>query len=125
MAANVSRSMYRGDTLKILLSVTRDGAKLDVTGAGFFFTAKSLLSMADSAAEIRISPTHTTQGSATITSATDGQVTVTLLPVATDSTADAGVTLLYDIQMVESGGAVTTLESGSLAIAADVTREIA
>lgn len=133
IAAIVSGSaitLHRGETLSI--SLTGIGA---LTGrAKLWFTAKSGTPDPDSAALIKIEESAGLQiidgavaataanGSITVTDAAAGDLTIVLTPV--ESAKLPPVTSgVWDIQMRDGSGNITTKVSGTLVVNADVTRE--
>lgn len=112
-------SIVRGDTVLIDLTVTRDGAPVSLSGASLWWTAKRRTSDADAAAVIA----KTTAAGITVTDAPGGKARVTITAAETAALTD---TLLYwDAQVRETSGTVSTVASGQVAIAPDVTRATA
>lgn len=125
MAVGVARGMVRSDTWRLYLECSRNGVVLDLTGAKLWFTAKVALSDADAAAVIQLDTATgaVANGEILIESpAANGKVTVKLNTAATSAVPDAGVTWFYDIQLKESTGVITTLETGTLRVEPDVTK---
>ena len=60
-------------------------------------------------------------GDITVTDANNGDITVTLDEVETAKLSE-NASLVYDIQMLTTGGTVTTLSADSAAVTADVTK---
>lgn len=110
--------MTRGDTRRWLLTFS-----VDLTGAKIWFTAKRALSDADGAALIALS---SGTSAITITDAAAGQCTLVIPPAATAGVATPSpsqpLSLVYDIQIRESDGTITTVQRGNLRIKADVTQ---
>jgi len=136
-AASVT-SAVSGSTLTVLRGDTFTGA---ITGLGdissrskLWFTVKEDKDDADTAAIIQIDEANgllylngasatAGNGSISVDDENAGDITITIKPAATD---DLNVTsgLYYDIQVLTSGGVVSTLTSGTCNITADVTRAI-
>lgn len=124
MAIGVARGMVRSDTWRLYLEVTRNGVAVDLTGAKLWFTAKVALSDADPGVfQLDTATGAVAAGEILIESpAANGKVTVKLNTAATSSVPDAGVTWFYDVQLKESTGVITTLETGTLRVEPDVTK---
>ncbi len=123
------RSMSRGDSLSFLVPLVNPstGAPLDLTGAKIWFTAKNNYVDPDIRAVIALdSDTVSGNGAVTIlTPATSGQARIDINPIATRAQPDGVVKLVYDVQVKDAAGFVTTVENGTLTIIPDVTRSIA
>lgn len=124
MAVGVARGMVRSDTWRLYLECTRNGVALDLTGAKLWFTAKAALSDADPGVfQLDTATGAVAAGEILIESpASNGKVTVKLNTAATSAVPDAGVTWFYDVQLKESTGVITTLETGTLRVEPDVTK---
>lgn len=121
--------MTRGDSLSFAMALINPatGAPLDLTGAKIWFTAKNNYVDFDSLAVIALN-TATASGNGAITiltPATSGNARVDINPIATRAQPDGAVKLVYDVQVKDASGFVTTVESGTLTIIPDVTRAIA
>jgi hypothetical protein len=114
----VDLDLPRGDTGRWNLSFS-----VNLTGAKVWFTAKRAWTDADSAAVIALS---TDLGGITITDASAGTARLTIPPAATASLTTppppSPLTLLYDIQVKEADGSITTVQQGHLLVRADITR---
>ena len=125
-------TIHRGDSLSA--SITGLG---DISGRSkLWFTIKAQRSLVDAAAVVQIEESaglvyldgadasaRSANGSITVTDAVAGDITIALDEVETDD-LDVATGLYYDIQVLTSGGAVSTLSSGSAAVTADVTRAV-
>lgn len=107
----------RGDTEKYDLTVSDNGTPVNLTGAAVWFTAKLRASDPDSKAVIA----KTLGQGIAVTNASQGQARITLSPGDTASLS-APISLSYDVQVKQTDGTVTTVESGALLVTADVTR---
>jgi len=121
----------RGDTLTAAL--TNIGA---LTGySKLWFTVKENKAHTDAQAILLLEKTAgltvvngavyttTTDGSITISDEATGDITITIKPAVTDDLPV--MTGYYDIQMLTSGGVVSTLTAGTFTVTADVTRAVA
>jgi len=132
VAAVVSGSnitAQRGDSLSISLTGLGDIS----TRTKLWFTVKTGTTVADTASTVQIEETAgllylngaagtSGNGVITVTNATTGALTVTLQEADT-----ANLTIgdyVYDVQVLTSGGTVTTLTAGTFIVTADVTRTI-
>ena len=102
----------RGDTYPVELTVTDSaGTAIDITSYTFLLTV-----------DPEKAPTADTnnlfQLTGVITDATGGVVTFT----PTASNTDAVGTYYYDIQMTDSGGLISTLDSGKFKLVQDITK---
>lgn len=119
--------MYSGDTLKLSLTITDEstGNAVNLTGAKVWMLAKWSYNDADAVAVIN---KYGTQGGVlngvTFPAPASGQCEITLDPADTAINSDRRTELVYDIQLKESSGVVTTLLSGKLVILPEVTRSI-
>jgi len=123
MPLYVEREMFRGDTLTFELALTnpKTGAPLDITGAKIWFTAKNNYVDPDNQAVIAL---DTVSGGVAITDAVRGLARVDVPPLATRSFPDGPVKTVYDVQIKDAAGIVTTVESGTLKVWPDVSRAI-
>jgi len=113
-----ARTMFRGDSLRFAVTVTREGAPVDLTGGKMWMTAKRSPADADALAVFQVS---SPADGIVITHADAGLAEITIPPAATNSLT-AVTRLVYDIQLLEAVGLVTTLETGYLTVNVDVTR---
>lgn len=120
----VKREMSRGDTLSFDLSLTDPltGAPLLLTGAKIWFTAKNNYVDADNLAVIALDTALL--GGVTILSATGGTMRVVIPPLATRSFPDGPTRVVYDVQIKNAAGAISTVESGEITVFPDVSRAI-
>jgi hypothetical protein len=109
-------TLRRADDASITVNYTVNGTTYDFTGCTLFFTVKTVL---DS-----IAADDATDTSAII-SKTVTTFTVPTAPVIalshTDTNVNAG-NYVYDIQMKDSTGNITTIDDGTVTVKADVTR---
>lgn len=105
-------TVFRGDDKVWNLNFTdADGVAYDITSATVFFTVKTNKTDADASALISKDVTSHS-------SPTDGETMITL----TNSDTDIAVgTYYFDIQLVESGGTVTTCVEGQFVVKQDIT----
>lgn len=112
--------MTRGDSATIVLTVVDGaGAPLDLTGKTLIFTAKRAVVDPDPG----VFQKRTGAGIAIRSpqsGATKGVADVAILPADTAGLPAYRTTLIYDAELVD-GGAVSTLETGTLTVAPDVT----
>lgn len=104
-------TMPRGDTRAWTVTCSRSGAPINITGASIVMTGRLRLNDVD----------KVFSRSGTVTDALNGVATVTMLPVDTTSLPPEDTTLVYDVELTEAGGAVSTVVSGSLVVTCDVT----
>lgn len=110
----------RGDTIDLLVLVTRDNAAVDLTGADVWFTAKRSLRDADVDAVVQ----KTIGNGIVVTDALAGEALVTIDP--SDTNGFTRETRLFcDVQVIEPSGRITTVADGTLTITLDVTRAVA
>jgi hypothetical protein len=130
--------MYRGDTLVFAGAVYTDpvsravftvpveqlpppnAVPVDLTGARVWFTAKRAVADADGAAVIRLD--NQALGGVTVTSAVGGQFVVRSMPISTVNYPDTETEMVFDVQVLDAAGRVSTAERGTLSLLADVTR---
>jgi hypothetical protein len=109
----------RGDTNIYDVTVLRQNVPVNLTGAKMWFTAKSDPRSGDPVAAISLNSTEDIY-QVTPVDLPHGKFQVKLNPTDTDTlAADA---YIYDVQIVETDGVVTTIASGVLHIVQDVTR---
>lgn len=109
--------MKRGDTLVIDLTVTRNAAAVNLTGASLWMTAKTDFSGADPGQFQK-----TVGVGITITNAAGGLAQIVVAPADTDAVGATTTTFKYDIQLKEASGRVSTIQIGLLTVEPDVTR---
>ena len=116
-------TMYRGDTLVLNIQVKDQyGAPKNITGGRLFFTMKYTVVDMDNMAIAAL--TSTPANGIVIVSAPGGTATVTMPPITTRSFADGPTTCVYDVQLIEQTGQVTTVEAGTVTVLPDVSRAI-
>jgi hypothetical protein len=112
----------RGDTNVFDVTMVRQNAVVDLTGAKMWFTAKSDQAADDTSAVIKLNSVDNPTKVLLIGAPTIGKFQIQLDPTDTSPlTEDA---YYYDIQVKEGNGVVTTIASGVLHIVWDVTRSI-
>lgn len=111
--------MVRGDTYKFDAQILLHRTPVDLTGGTVKMTAKWSLSAADGSAVFQ--KTSSPGGGIVVTDAAQGQITVTIASSNTSSLPAKKVELPYDIQFVDSSGAVYTVLYGTLVIVPDAT----
>lgn len=118
-----NRTMFRGDTLAWDLEIGNPstGGPLNLTSTTIWFTAKHNYVDPDIRAAIKCS---TDNDGVVITDVVRGKARVTIDPIKTRSFPDGPVKLVYDIQIKDAGGAVTTIEAGTITVWPDVSRAI-
>jgi hypothetical protein len=118
-------SFPRGDTYAFEVVAKRpDPATgflqvIDLTAGKAWFTAKRTVSDQDASATIALS---TTTSGVAIVDALGGRVRVTIPPAPTLALPDNPVNLRYDVQVMDSTGNVTTVQTGICSVVPDVTR---
>lgn len=115
--------MTSGDSITFDVFVTRKDANgvdqpVNLTGAKAWFYCKKQKRDADVDALISLDTSADPLQIRFLAPATDGIIRVTLNPADTDGLASD---YPYDIQVEESDGTVTTVESGFLQVARDIT----
>lgn len=117
----VNLDLPRGDTGRWNLFFS-----VNLTGAKIWFTAKRSYTDADAAAIVAVS---TDSGGITILDAPAGHARLVIPPSATASlttpSPPSPLTLVYDIQVKESDGTITTVQQGYLKVTGDVTHATA
>lgn len=107
----------RGDSERYLLTLTEDGAPLNLTGAEIWMTAKRDVGALDADAVFQKS----VGAGITITNAVGGLATVDLVPADTSDLPAATTWLVYDVQVKLADGRILTPLTGALAVEPDVT----
>jgi hypothetical protein len=114
----------KGDTEYYDISAIRSNAPINLTGSNVkaWFTAKRTKDDLDDDALIALNSTdHSTQ--IVFTARPQGQFSICLLPANTTEIEED--TLVYDIQVREEDGRITTIQSGKLHLKQDITRQVA
>lgn len=108
----------RGDTVKLLVTATRDDSPINIATATLYFTAKTSRSLADDATGViqKISG-----AGIEVVSAPNGQAVVTIDPEDTEGLV-LKTKYFCDVQLVEADGVVTTIAEGTLVMHLDVTQ---
>lgn len=104
-------SIIRGDDYRVMVTLTSNGAPFDLTG----YTAKAQIRPSTAPSAVLYA-----EFTATVeTPATDGVIKLELDNVTTSALTGNGV---WDLQITDSGGWVTTVASGAVTLVPDVTR---
>ena len=111
MAAATLPDFYRGDTVQHTLTVTENGAALNLTGASITLSMKRSTEQADADAAVSIA--------AVVTNAVGGIATITI-PATTTAALTPGK-YHWDIQVKKSTGEIGTA-AGTVTVKPDVTR---
>jgi len=123
----------KGDTIPLEIAMNRSTpgelphsapitAPVDLSGSvKIWFTAKRSFADADDDAVIRLGTVNTGLAGVTVTDALDGRARVVIPSEATDALEAGTVFLVYDVQLLELDGTLTTVDSGRLAIVDQVT----
>lgn len=116
--SNIRLRMTRGDDRDFDLTLTEDGAAMNLTGATVRFTAKRSVLEADSSAVIA----KDSGGNGIVIDANPllGTAVLTISAADTADLTDRVTTLVWDVQVTRAGLTVTPL-AGFLEITADVT----
>lgn len=123
----VNRRSYRGDTLTFQLTVYQpppaQSAPQDLTGWFVQFTAKKQHADQDPQA-VAVSKTSGTAPNVVTFpfGAPRGILQVMVGPLNTITLGDGRVRLVYDVQIIDPAGNVTTVERGVWTVEPDVTR---
>lgn len=113
--------MFRGDTFVFDVQVFQaNGAPADISGWTAWFTAKFYVNDPDLRAVMR--QDNGDLGGIVLTQPTIGKLEVTVAPIATRGFPDGAVELVYDVQVRDNSGRVSTVDSGTLTVNPDVTR---
>ena len=118
-------SITRGDTGIFTTTISNLGSG-GLTGYSAWFTAKRDPSDADTGAVFQKTITSggiqiTTAGNAT----TPGVLTTTVVPADTDTLPTGyAVLLVYDVKVKDTSGVETTVDSGTILVATDVTNAV-
>lgn len=108
--AKFALEAVRGDTIPLQLTITRNNAAVNLTGAAFRLACKKWKN--DTVPLILVE-------TATVETPSSGVAVITILPEDTEDFEDT-IILSCDIQLTESDGRKTTVASGSLKILADI-----
>jgi hypothetical protein len=111
---------HRGDTVEIFISLTDvEGLEqIDVTGMMIWFTLKRSPDDTDLQALLQ---KNTSTGGVIITNTALGQAKV-ILSAEETSAIPAPSIYLYDVQVKDASGKVTTVDEGYLDLRTDITR---
>jgi hypothetical protein len=108
-------NIFRGDTLTMNFTITRLDVPVDLTGAAAWFTVKKLVTDPDpGVAQV------TTGAGIEIHTPLAGKLTVEIPAVVTDLLLPGDY--VWDLQVKESTGRISTANSGIIFVVADVTR---
>lgn len=108
----------RGDNVKFDVTVTLDGAPVDLTTYSVWCTGKRQLSDADVDAIWQVTKAG---GQITITGAGNNIARVNV-PGSNTAVLTDNTTLFYDVQIKSAGGDIATVADGRVTITLDVTR---
>lgn len=113
-------TIFRGDTRRFAITVTRGGVAEDLAGASLWFTAKPSVEDADNGTDVI---QKSIGAGITVTDEPGGLATVEILPADTeDYTQRVDRTLVYDVQLETASGDIETIDTGTLVVKPDVTR---
>lgn len=111
-ASEIDLTMIRGDTVVFQATFTDDlNAPVDDPGATYRMTGKNQLADPDSSEVFTVTASQTGPGVADLI--VQPSMTRPLPPVPT--------TLLYDVQVTETSGRITTIQFGTLTVIPDVS----
>lgn len=116
-------TIKRGDTNAFEFTLTRAGVAVNITDSStkVWFTAKKLFADADASAAIRKGTTNTGLSGISITDGANGKYVVTIAPADTSSMSNDTNWFLFDTQVREASGTISTVASGRLAVMPDTT----
>lgn len=112
-------TIVHGDTTVINGHATLNGGAVNLTGCSLWFTVKNAVTDTDAAAVFQL--TSPASG-ITIASGPAGRFQITIAPAYTSGLPYVVIPLVYDLQMKDVSGNVSTLISGALTVVPDVTR---
>jgi hypothetical protein len=119
VAKSFSKQAFVGDSIVLRLTITRNGAAVDLTGATLWFTAKEDWDDLDADAVFQ----KKTGGlGIAVTDALAGEATVTIPGSDTASLDNEVQTLECDVQLLEVDGTLTTVARGQLVLQPQITR---
>jgi hypothetical protein len=125
----------KGDTIPLEVAMNRSApgelphsapvvTPVDLTGSvEIWFTAKRSFTDLDDDAVIRLGTLNTGLSGITVTDAANGRARVIIPAAATAGLEPGTVFLVYDVQLLELDGTLTTVDSGRLALVDQVTRD--
>lgn len=116
-------TLIRGDTLLLDVQVKKNGVPVDITGWKVWFTVKRNFPDADNNAVYQANSTDGS-GDVTITSSTQGKVTVRMPALKTFAFPDGMTKLIYDVQTKDASGVTATVDVGTVTVSPDVTRAL-
>jgi hypothetical protein len=108
----------RGDTVKLLVTATRDDSPIDISTSTVYFTAKTSRDLADDATGVI---QKVSSAGIEVLDGPSGQALVTIDPEDTEALVQK-TKYFCDVQLVEADGTVTTIAEGTLVMHLDVTR---
>lgn len=116
-------SVYRGDDYSSTLTLTNSdtGAAIDITEYEFRLTVRTKDSLSDLDSQSEDSSSVINK---VITEHTDPTNGLTTISIDNDETNIAGGWYVYDIQMKDANGNITTILKGEFEVLNDVTRAI-
>lgn len=110
--------MPRGDTRTLSFTITENGSAKNITGATIYFTVRNKLDDATSDSDAVLQKSQSSHSDAA-----NGLSSITINPSDTNTLTPKSY--VYDISLIESGGAVTSSDTGTFVLERDVTRTIA
>lgn len=118
-------TMVRANDFTFTGAVTLNGAALNLTGSGMWMTAKYSYGDPDASAVFQIKSASLGGSDITYTDAANGLISVTVPKTATSTVPWNVTNLVYDLKLIQSGGALRTLATGTLIVLPEVTRATA
>ncbi len=113
------REMFRGDNAEFALSVVRNGAPVDLTGAKVWMTARRSYG-----SPVIFSKTSDPDEGIEVVFAEGGLATVTTSNLDTAELASEEITLIYDVQVLDPTGRISTVETGTILVKPDATTDV-
>jgi hypothetical protein len=104
--------MFRGDTKRFTLTITRSGSAEDLAGAALRWTAKPSLSDTDDA----VTTIKKTIGDGITVTDEPGGIALLQLDPADTILLTKTTTYHYDVQLVTAGGDVETIDTGKITV---------
>lgn len=111
------KNLYRGDTVSLEVTVTKDGDAFSLSGSTLFFTLKTDPTAADDAALVALE----TGSGITVTNAAAGEALIEMAPSDTDD-LPLDTALFADVQLKTATGDIFTVAFGTLTFTTDVTK---
>lgn len=118
------KNFIRGDSRTLVLTFTNaDGTAFDLTGCSVFFTVKPKTDPSITA-EVAITDDSTALITSSVTSIPNPTLGIADITLTPTQTTIAPGDYYYDIQLVDSGGAVTSSIFDTITFLPDITRRI-